>query len=101
MDQDTTWLSQCLSAEQITLLVDNQSAIALSTNPMYQQRTRHIAVKYHWIRELLESGIAKTHYVLTNDQLADLCTKALGKKKHEEAIKQLKITGLEQGGVLT
>lgn len=68
---------------------------------MYQQRTRHIAVKYHWIRELLESGIAKTHYVLTNDQLADLCTKALGKKKHEEAIKQLKITGLEQGGVLT
>ena len=97
--QEAKWIKTLLDSlnfsllDQITLSVHNQSAIALSNNPMYQQRTRHIAVKYHWIRELLDAGIARTQYVSTNNQLANLCTKALGQKKHEEAINQLNITG--------
>ncbi|KNZ56178.1 uncharacterized protein VP01_2477g2, partial [Puccinia sorghi] len=66
--QEAKWIKALLNSlnvsleDQMTLSVDNQSAIALAKNPMYQQRTRHITVKFHWIHELLESGLASSSH---------------------------------------
>lgn len=65
-------------------MVDNQSAIALSKNPVHHDRTKHIDVKFHFTRECIEEGRADIKFVGTNDQLADLLTKALGRTKFVE-----------------
>lgn len=66
-----------LAQETITIHEDNQAAIALSKNPQFHDRTKHIQVKYHWIREKVANGTFKLTYISTKHQLADLLTKAL------------------------
>ena len=66
-----------LAQESITIHEDNQAAIALTKNPQFHDRTKHIQVKYHWIREQVSNGNFKLTYVDTKNQLADLFTKAL------------------------
>ena len=58
---------------------DNQGCIAMSENAMGQRRTKHIDIRYHFIRERVESGEVKLCYVPTEQQLADLLTKPLGR----------------------
>lgn len=62
--------------------MDNQSAIRLVKNPEYHKRTKHIDVRYHFIREKFEDGMFDLKYVETNEQLADVMTKALPGAKH-------------------
>ena len=62
---------------QLPLRCDNQSAIRLVCNPEFHQRTKHIDVKYHFIREQQEAGKIMIKYVPTQDQLADIFTKPL------------------------
>jgi len=59
------------------LLCDNQSAIRIVRNPEHHQRTKHIAVRYHFIREKQAAGDINVSYVNTRDQLADIFTKPL------------------------
>jgi hypothetical protein len=61
------------------LLVDNKSAISLSKNPVFHERSKHIDIRYHFIRECVEQGRVGIDYIRTNDQLADVLTKALGR----------------------
>lgn len=61
----------------MSILCDNQSAIRLVINPEFHQRTKHIDVKYHFIREHQESGKIDINYVAKQDQLADIFTKPL------------------------
>ncbi len=56
---------------------DNQGCIALSDNPVFHKRTKHIDIKYHFVRERVVSGEIKLKYVTTEHQLADLLTKGL------------------------
>jgi hypothetical protein len=58
--------------------VDNKSAVALCKNPVYHERTKHIDIKYHFIRSCYEEGQLDVDYVRTEEQLADILTKALG-----------------------
>lgn len=58
---------------------DNQGCIALSENAMGQRRTKHIDIRFHFIRERVENEEVKLCYVPTEEQLADLLTKALGR----------------------
>ncbi|MBW0561563.1 hypothetical protein O181_101278 [Austropuccinia psidii MF-1] len=60
-----------------TLLCDNQGAIALLKNPLYQHRTRHIKLCLHWCRQLLNEGNISVEYVATNLMVADVLTKSL------------------------
>nr|GEW55118.1 integrase, catalytic region, zinc finger, CCHC-type, peptidase aspartic, catalytic [Tanacetum cinerariifolium] len=53
------------------------SAIAISCNPVQHSRTKHIAVRYHFIKEYVEKGTIELYFVKTDYQLADLFTKAL------------------------
>ena len=63
---------------------DNQSSIALAKNPQFHPRTKHIDVRFHFIRERIEKGEIILKYLRTDEMLADLLTKAHGKAKNEE-----------------
>ena len=62
---------------------DNQSAIALAQNPTQHNRTKHIDIAHHFIRELIENKHIELHYVPTADILADVMTKPLARTKFE------------------
>lgn len=66
------------------LRVDSKSALALAKNPVFHERSKHIRVRYHFIRSYLEEGSIKASYINTKDQLADLLTKPLGRIKFLE-----------------
>ena len=58
----------------ITIHEDNQGAIALSKNPVNHSRSKHIDIRYHFIRDLVEEGTVILKYINTNSQLADIFT---------------------------
>ncbi|KAK8458134.1 hypothetical protein SEVIR_3G313845v4 [Setaria viridis] len=70
--------------EAVELRVDSKSALALAKNPVFHERSKHIRVKYHFIRGCLEEGSVRANYINTKDQLADLLTKSLGRIKFQE-----------------
>nr|GEX83175.1 zinc finger, CCHC-type [Tanacetum cinerariifolium] len=77
------WLKPLLSEltgwkeERITLKVDNVSAIALVRNPVFHGRSKHIDIRYHFIRECVENGHINVEHVSGELQRADILTKAL------------------------
>jgi hypothetical protein len=73
------------------VFVDNQSAIALATNPFFQQRSKHIDIIYHWLCKIHDTGLIHINYISTHHMIADVCTKSLGKTKHQYIIANLKI----------
>jgi hypothetical protein len=62
----------------VKLRVDNKFALALTKNPVFHERSKHIRVRYHFIRGCLEEESFKACYIKIKDQLADLLTKPLG-----------------------
>uniref|UniRef100_A0A251VAV7 Putative zinc finger, CCHC-type n=1 Tax=Helianthus annuus TaxID=4232 RepID=A0A251VAV7_HELAN len=73
-----------LTGQSVKLLVDNESAIALMTNPVFHGRSKHIDTKYHFIRECIERGQISVQHVSGNMQKADIMTKALPRIKFSE-----------------
>ena len=63
------------------IFVDNISAIKLVKNPEFHKRTKHMDVRYHFIRERIESGELKVEYLCTENQKADIFTKALPRER--------------------
>nr|GEY19418.1 retrovirus-related Pol polyprotein from transposon TNT 1-94 [Tanacetum cinerariifolium] len=63
--------------DKILIYCDLKSAIAISCNPVQHLRTKHIVVRYHFIKEHVEKGTIELYFVKTNYQLADIFTKAL------------------------
>ncbi|GKA91119.1 hypothetical protein Tco_0812989 [Tanacetum coccineum] len=62
---------------KIPIYCDSKSAIAISCNPVQHLRTKHITVRYHFIKDHVEKGTIELYFVKTNYQLADFFTKAL------------------------
>ncbi|GJR26858.1 retrotransposon protein, putative, unclassified [Tanacetum coccineum] len=62
---------------RIPLYYDSQSAIAISCNPVQHSRTKHINVRYHFIKEQVKRGITELYFVRTEYQLVDMFTKSL------------------------
>jgi hypothetical protein len=68
----------------VELRVDSKSALALTKNLIFHEWSKHIRVRYHFIRGCLEEGSFKACYINTKNQLADLLTKPLGRIKFLE-----------------
>ena len=82
------WMKQMLhdyGIDQDTMIVfcDNTSAINISKNPVQHSRTKHIDIRHHFIRELVEQKIVSVEYVPTENQLADILTKPLDSLRFE------------------
>ena len=65
------------------ILCDSKSAIAMAKNPVFHSRTKHIAIKYHFLREAEANKEIELEYCRTEEQLADIFTKALPKARFE------------------
>lgn len=66
------------------LKVDNQSAIALCKNPVFHERSKHIDIRYHYVRDCVEEEKIAVEYVRTGAQLADILTKPLPRVRFQE-----------------
>jgi len=67
----------------IKVFCDNLGAQQLVKNFTLQNRSKHIEIKYHHVRELFQNQIIEVEYVPTNKMIADIMTKFLMKTKHE------------------
>ncbi|XP_057444286.1 uncharacterized protein LOC130736472 [Lotus japonicus] len=80
----------------MTLFCDNLSAINISKNPIQHSRTKHIDIRHHFIRELVEDGTVTLEHVSTEKQLADIFTKALDATQFEKLRQLLGICLFEE-----
>ena len=78
--------------QKVKLKIDNKSAIELSKNPVHHERSKHIDLRYHYIRECVELGRVDVEHVRTGDQVTDILTKSLGRTQFSELRHRLGIT---------
>jgi hypothetical protein len=79
------WMRQTLrdygyKLSKVPLLCDNKSAIRMADNPVEHSRTKHIDIRYHFLRDHKQRGDIEIAYVSTKKQLADISTKPLDEK---------------------
>ena len=81
--QDVVWIRQLFKdidlerSRPTKVFIDNQSARQLATNSVHHQRSKHIDIKYHWIRDKVAAQEIELVYVPTTKQRADFLTKSL------------------------
>ena len=90
------WMRQTLKDYDLEfdatrILCDNTSAINLSKNSILHSRTKHIDVRYNFLKEHVEKGIIKLEFVGTQEQIADIFTKPLGEEQFSSLRRQLGI----------
>ena len=83
------WMIQTLAdlevkyIAQIPIYCDNTSAISVSKNPVFHSKTKHITIKYNFLREQVSNQIVQVHYIPTIEQIANIFTKPLAKTPFE------------------
>ena len=77
----------------MSTFTDSQGAEALVANPVQRQRTKHIAVPCHYVRQLVEDEVVAFGRVASEDNAADLLTKAAGRQFHSFACLKIGLTG--------
>jgi hypothetical protein len=79
--KEIMWVSSFLNElgiqfEVPVLHCDNKGAIALAHNPVGHQRSKHISIRYYFVREAIANGVLKVEYIATTANLADIFTKS-------------------------
>ena len=93
--KEALWLRQLILQlfgiilDATTLFSDNQSAIALTKEHQYHARTKHIDVRFHFIRWIVEEGKVRLVYCPTEEMVADILTKALPSTKVKHFAREL------------
>ena len=90
------WMGQTLkdygvTCDKVPLWCDNESAIKISLNPVQHFKTKHIEIRYHFIRDHIRRGEIELNYVNTHDNLADIFTKPLDEARFRELRHELNI----------
>jgi hypothetical protein len=90
------WMRQTLrdygyKLTKVPLLCDNESAIRMADNPVEHSRTKHIAIRYHFLRDHQQRGDIEIAYINTKEQLADIFTKPLDEKTFTKLRHELNI----------
>ena len=81
--REAVWLRELLSGlfqerlETTIIHCDTQSCLKLTENPIFHDRSKHIELKYHFIRDMVQRGAIKLQYIHTDEQIADILTKPL------------------------
>ena len=86
--RESVWLKGlfaelCGDDSCITLFCDSQSAIYLTKDQMFHERTKHIDIKYHYVRDVIAQGKLKVSKISTHDNPADMLTKPVPVAKFE------------------
>lgn len=103
--QELVWIKLLLSSFKVALSkstlinIDNQLALALAKNPLFQQRTKHIDVIYDWICEKFKDNLFKISYISTKEMIANICTKAFPSHTHSCLLRGINVGCIEQGVV--
>jgi hypothetical protein len=82
--------------QKFKLLVDNKLAIELCKNPIFHERSKHIDTRFHYIRDCVSNGQVDVEHVRTDNQLADILTKALSRIRFVELRQNLGILKIQQ-----
>jgi hypothetical protein len=90
------WMRQTLrdydyKLRKVPLLCANESAFRMANNPVEHSRTKHIDIRYHFLRDHQQRGDIKISYVSTKEQLADIFTKPLDEKTFSKLRNELNI----------
>lgn len=71
------------------LYCDNKSTISIAHNSVHHDRTKHVEVDRHFIKDKLDEGIISIEYIPISNQLDDLLTKGLSEHNHEFLVSKL------------
>jgi hypothetical protein len=90
------WMMQTLrdygyKLTKVPLLCDNESAIRMADNPVEHSRTKHIVIRYHFLRDHQQKGDIEIAYINTKEQLADIFTKPLDEQTFNKLRHKLNI----------
>ncbi|KAI3748889.1 hypothetical protein L6452_12302 [Arctium lappa] len=85
-----------LQLSKIPIYCDSTSAIAIANNPVLHSKTKHIEIRYHFIRDHVMNGDIELHFIPTDFQLADIFTKPLDETRFNFLISELGMLNLEE-----
>ena len=95
---ELAWLTRILSEFQVPAILsisvksDSLAAIYIAKNPVFHEKTKHIELDCHYVREKLLEGLISLPYTRTNEQLADIFTKPLPRQQHQHLLGKLGVS---------
>ena len=87
--QEAVWLRKLLAGlfgqilEPTVIHCDNLSCVQMSMNHVFHDKSKHIEIRYHFIRDMVQKGAVELQYIPTDDQTVDVLTKPLPRVKFE------------------
>ena len=103
--QEASWMRQllvdlnCGSTTPTVIYEDNQSSICIAKNPLFHGRTKHIGIKYHFVREQVKNKNVEIVYCPTEDMIADRLTKGRSQDKFEKLREMIGIKEMEKNNL--
>ena len=76
-------------------ILQQQSSVKLSKDPVFHDNSNHIKIKYHYIKDMVQRGAVKLQYVATDEQIADVLTNPLARVKFEYFKENLGVLQIE------